>query len=110
MGERSVTAGLIAAGITLGLFLAGWFAIWTVGIQHDRAMRRLKVERWRKERAVEFPEVSLAEPYDEAIYHTLTSANLVTADALVAAIERRHRPPHVEVPSVLLPMTDEAWA
>ncbi len=87
-----MTAGLIAAGCTLGLFLAGWFALWTVGVQHDRAMRRAKVERWREERVVEFPNVSLVEPYQDAIEHTLTRANLVTADALVAAIERRHRP------------------
>ncbi len=86
-----MTSALILAGATLGLFLAGWFALWTVGVQHDRAMRRLKVERWRAERVVDLPDVSLVEPYAEAIEHTLTRANLVTADALVAVIERRHR-------------------
>ncbi len=87
-----MTAAFIIGGCTLGLFLAGWFALWTVGVQHDRAMRRLHVERWRKERTVEMPDVSLVEPYAAAIEHTLTRANLVTADALVAVIERRHRP------------------
>ncbi len=85
-----MTAGLIAAGAFLALFLAGWFALWTVGVQHDREMRRLKVERWRQERVVEFPAVSLVEPYADAIEHTLTRANIQTAEALIEVIERRH--------------------
>ncbi len=87
-----MAADFLIAGFALFVFLAGWFALWTVGVQHDRAMRRLHVERWRQQRVAEFPDVSLVEPYAAAIEHTLTRANLATAEALVAAIERGHRP------------------
>ena len=90
-----MTGPLVAAALTLFIFVGGWFAWWEWGVTERKLIRQARVEAFRAAFNSAYPPVQLDAPYAAAITHTLLRAELASHDRLVSALDRR--PPVLEV-------------